>query len=100
MPSGFVVVTAPDGAVVDELPVGHTVVSPGERDLYYFFGTFFAEVPEGFEVVRPSPGAFVPYLPDGYQSTHVDGDLHYVFGGIHYRPFYRDGILVYAVVEG
>ena len=99
-PSGFVVVTAPGGAVVDELPDGHTVVSPVEEDLYYFFGTFFAKVPGGFEVVRPSEGAVVPYLPDGYQSTHVDGALHYVFGGIHYRPYYRDGILVYAVVEG
>ncbi len=90
-------VTAPRGAVVDSLPEGHLTVRPGDRELHYYFGTFFEPREGGYVVVAPPDGTVVPYIPDGYSSEKIGGSLHFVFGGVRYRPVYREGTLVYVV---
>ncbi len=96
-PGGHVAVTAPAGATVESLPGGAMEIPHQQGAGYhYYFGTFFTESGEGFTVVAPPDGIVVPYLPDGYATERVDGGTRYTFGGVRYRPFYREGVLVYS----
>lgn len=97
-PAGYVAITAPPGAVVSDLPDGSALLPMAGRALHYYFGSFFEETPGGFIVTVPPPGITVHYLPDGYLKGHLEGSIHYLFGGVHYQPFYKNGILVYMVV--
>lgn len=97
-PTGYVAITAPPGAVVSDLPPGLALLPITGRTLYYYFGSFFEETPGGYIVTVPPPGITVHYLPEGYRKEGLDGSLRYLFGGIGYQPFYRNGILVYMVV--
>ena len=95
-PGGYVAVTAPAGATVRSLPGGAMKIRHHGTGYNYYFGTFFAEAGEGFTVVAPPDGIVVPYLPDGYTTERTDGTIRYAFGGVRYRPFYREGVLVYS----
>jgi len=98
----YVVVTAPAGAVVDELPDGHGTAEHINETYSYYFGTFFAEKEGKYEVVVPVPGVVVGYLPDGYNEMR-DGeqdDITYEYGGVYYQAVFLNGILAYMVVSG
>jgi len=96
---GYVAVTAPVGARVGNLPAGHFRISHDSTFYHYYFGTFFSGSDGAYTVVHPPTGVTVPYLPDGYFTEHREGILHYVFGGVSYRPFYAEGVLVFAVSD-
>ena len=98
-PSGYTVVHAPVGARIPELPAGHSTLHNGEAEYYYYFGTYFAGADGAVTIVQPQPGVIVPYLPYGYSVEHRDGVRHYLFGGVRYRPFYDEGVLVFAVLN-
>lgn len=98
-PSGYTVVHAPVGARIPELPAGHSKLYNGESEYYYYFGTYFADADGAVTIVQPQPGVIVPYLPYGYSIEHRDGVQNYLFGGVRYRPFYDEGILVFAVLN-
>ncbi len=98
--SDYIVVTAPVGAVIDSLPEGNITL----RDLsptlyYYYYGSFYRKDAQGYRAIDPPPGLIVSYLPDGYASQREDDVLHYVFGSVHYQPYYQNGIIVYKVTE-
>ena len=95
-PGGYVAVTAPAGATVGRLPDGAMEIRHREMIYHYYFGTFFSREGAGFTVLTPPDGIVVPYLPDGYTAERVDGSIRYAFGGVSYRPFYSEGVLVYA----
>jgi hypothetical protein len=95
----FIVVTAPYGAVVEELPAGAYRIFGKEAPRYYYFGTFYEEKDGKFEVVRPAAGTLVSYLPDGYQTDQAQGTTRYLFGPTHFKPVFVQGVLVYQVVE-
>jgi len=98
--SQYTVVTAPVGAVIDKLPVGVTRVASGQGAAWYLFGTFFGQKGGAFEVIRPSAGTQVFYLPDGYTQEKANGVDVYRFGDTLFRPVIIQGILAYQVVEG
>ena len=95
-PRGHVAVTAPAGAAVAAIPGSALEIMHDGATYYYYFGTFFTRTGERFTVSKPPEGAVVPYLPDGYRTDRADGTVIYSFGGVNYRPLYRDGVLVYA----
>lgn len=95
-PGGYVAVTAPAGATVDRLPDGAMEIRHRQKSYHYYFGAFFSRTGEVFTVVTPPDGIVVPYLPDGYTAERVDESIRYAFGGVHYRPFYSEGVLVYS----
>jgi hypothetical protein len=96
---GYVAVTAPLGARVGSLPSGLVRISHDSTFYHYYFGTFFSGSDGAYTVVHPPTGLTVPYLPDGYFTEHREEVLHYVFGGVSYRPFYAEGVLVFAVSD-
>ena len=96
-PGDFVVVTAPAGALTPELPDGYSTVRVNGLTYFYYFGSFYRKEGNGFTVTAPVDGATVSYLPDGYLTEETERGREYRFGGIRYRPFYQEGILVYAV---
>jgi hypothetical protein len=96
---GYVAVTAPAGARIGSLPAGRLRISHDSSFYHYYFGSFFSETDGAFTVVYPPAGLLVPYLPDGYFTEHREGLLHYVFGGVAYRPFYAEGVLVFSVSD-
>lgn len=54
-PSGYVVVTAPRGAVIRELPPWHRRI-PYKETVYYFYNnTYYVQEPAGYTVVTPPP---------------------------------------------
>lgn len=98
-PSGYTVVHAPVGARIPELPEGYITLHHGDSEYYYYFGSYFASADGEVTTVQPPPGILVPYLPYGYSVEHRDGARHYFFGGVEYRPFYDEGVLVFAVLN-
>jgi len=94
----YTVVTAPIGAVVAKLPLGVTRVTSRQAAAWYLFGTFFAQKGNAFEVIKPSAGTQVFYLPDGYSQEKANGVDVYRFGDTLYRPVIVQGILAYQVV--
>jgi hypothetical protein len=50
-------------------------------------------------VVEAPVGAVVSSLPEERTTVQVDGEDHLEFNGVTYRPFFRDGVVVYRVVE-
>ncbi len=99
-PSGYVVVPAPVGAVMATLPDGYSIVVVGGTQYFYYYGTYHVlRSGTGYVVVEAPVGAIVPYLPDGHTTVYVGGVMHYRFGGVHYRPYIRNGATVYISVR-
>jgi len=102
LPSNYIVVPAPVGAVVDTVPeqIGAAVYN-GDADTYgYYFGTFFTREGDKHKVVAPPAGTLVGYVPDGYTETEVGDTVNYTFGDITYKPAYLQDNIVYQVVKG
>ena len=91
-------VHAPLNARITELPEGHSTLRHGDSEYYYYFGTYYAKAEDGFAVIEPPPGVVVSYLPFGYTVEEGNGSSHFTFGGVSYRPFYDEGVLVFAVL--
>jgi hypothetical protein len=95
----YIVVVAPYGAVVGAIPPGAYRLPGSEPARFYYFGTFFEQKGDKFEVVKPPAGTLVTYLPDGYRQEQVDGTTQYSFGPTRFKPVFVQGVLVYQVVE-
>lgn len=54
-PSGYVVITAPRGAIVAALPERHKVIIYDNTDYYYYNSTYYVKQPQGYAVVTPPP---------------------------------------------
>jgi hypothetical protein len=101
LPSGYIVVPAPAGAVVDTVPeqIGAAVYNDSADTYGYYFGTFFVREGEKHKVVAPPAGTLVGYVPDGYTETEVDEGVNYTFGDITFEPAYLQDNVVYRVVK-
>jgi len=49
--------------------------------------------------VKPAIGITVSSLPEERKVIKIDGEDHFTFNGITYRPFFRDGKIAYRVVK-
>jgi len=101
LPTGYIVVPAPVGAVVDALPegAGAAVYKDDASTYFYYFGAFFTAEGDKYKVVDPPAGTVVGYVPDGYTETQVDGSPRYQFGDLNFAPVFFQDLLVYQVVK-
>ena len=62
--------------------VGTAIIIDLENRRYrYDAGVFYAPYNNGYQVVPAPPGAYVPSIPEGYQTATVGGQTYYYFGG-------------------
>ncbi|MFH1799236.1 MAG: DUF6515 family protein [Candidatus Omnitrophota bacterium] len=54
-PSGYVIVSAPRGAIITSLPERHKVIVYDNTDYYYYNSTYYVKQPAGYAVVTPPP---------------------------------------------
>jgi hypothetical protein len=80
-PEGYRLITAPRGARVKFLPVGHTVVALGGVNYYYYYGAYYRFDDQTTEYYVVEPAAEVQttdvlYLVDGdvLKGTYLGGD--------------------------
>ncbi len=56
---------------------------------YYYNGVYYVEASGGCAVVAAP----------GYATVDVNGVKYHLYGGVHYRPYYQNGAVVYRVVK-
>ena len=68
------------------LPIGYRIIPVGEKNYFYYFGTFYGQVEnsDNYEVVTPPETAIVDGLPDGYTIRKIDGIEYYYLNGTYY----------------
>lgn len=62
-PSGFVMVPAPRGALITELPERHKVIVYDKTDYYYYNSAYYIKEPRGYTVVTPPPSVVTSNAP-------------------------------------
>ena len=124
--TGYVVVSAPPGAVVHAVPAATTVVYVGTTPYYYIGGTYYVattdpapqsvatgksdakeesvamiegEDKNNYKVVAPPVGATVPYVPEEATKKKVKGKEYFVYSGTYYQAFASGGETIFMVVE-
>ncbi len=97
---GYLVVPAPIGATITNLPIGYTSVDVKGRPYFYYYGTFYKHDPERnrYVIVSAPIGAVVPTIPAGHTTVYLHGVEHYVIGRTYFRPLYHDADLMYEVI--
>ncbi|MCG3143680.1 MAG: hypothetical protein HONDAALG_01042 [Gammaproteobacteria bacterium] len=98
--TGYVVVDAPVGAVVQAPPPECHVVAVDAMPYCYYQGAFYLFDDSGnYSVVAAPAGAVVPYLPTGYATeASPSGGTLYKYNNTLYQPVYDGGELAYKVV--
>ena len=101
LPSNYIVVPAPVGAVVDTVPeqIGAALYNDDADTYGYYFGTFFVREGDKHKVVAPPAGTIVGYVPDGYTEAQVGESVNYTFGDITFEPTHLQDNVVYRVVK-
>jgi hypothetical protein len=95
----YVVVRPVRGIRVRVLPAARQLVYVNNSPYFYYYGTFYVQKGEEFEVVDAPAGAVVDALPDGYEVKEKDGTEYYVLEDVLYREVEEaDGSIGYEVM--
>ncbi|MFH1209145.1 MAG: DUF6515 family protein [Candidatus Omnitrophota bacterium] len=62
-PSGYVIVSAPRGAIITSLPERHRVIVYDSTDYYYYNNAYYVKQPAGYTVVTPPPSVVSSNAP-------------------------------------
>ena len=62
-PSGYVIVSAPRGAMIKTLPERHKVIVYDNTDYYYYNSAYYVKEPTGYTVVTPPPSVITSNAP-------------------------------------
>jgi len=62
-PSGYVLVSAPRGAMITALPERHKVIVYDNTDYYYYNSAYYIKQPAGYTVVTPPPSVVSSNAP-------------------------------------
>jgi hypothetical protein len=116
---GYCVTRPPIGCVVPRpLPGGCWRYWWGSRWYWYYGGVYWCDHywyddddedddddepeeepdPQEFEVVEPTVGATVPYLPEGASAMEVGGVHYFMYEDTWYKPTLVDGEVAYEIV--
>jgi len=57
------------------------MISLENRQYGYYDGVFYEPYNNGYQVVPPPMGAYVPSIPDGFQQVMVGDQTYFYFGG-------------------
>ena len=93
--SEYIVIGAPVGAVISDLPPGHSVIHV--QNSPYYFVAKKTEKPT-YTVVSAPIGAIVEYLPKGTTERTVQGKKYLIYHGDWSQPFKSGSEVVYKVV--
>jgi hypothetical protein len=80
------VVSPSFGVRIHTLPVGSSRVQVGPRVYHYYYGTYYLQRGQEYEVVQAPVTASIGSLPYGYNTVIVDGKAYYELDGIYYQP--------------
>jgi hypothetical protein len=97
----YIIVRAPLGLRVRNLPDGTSHFVIGGRRYFYYYGTYYVRsVENDYITVAPPKGAIVDALPDGYKKVIIDNNFYYEFEGTYYSAFVdENGEVLYEVVS-
>ena len=97
---GYVVVEAPQGAVVTVIPseAKEVEVSPAVIN-YYYGNTYYEKSDGGYTVVPPPAGAIVDVLPEGGEEVKVGEETYVKIGDTYYLPVQVDGKDMYEIAQ-
>ena len=98
-PQGYVVIPAPSGAVINDLPPGAVSIVYGGTTYYYSGGVFYSKKDALFLVVNTPIGITVSQLPPGANQTQMNGESYFLYNGIYYKPAFQNGVTVYTTVK-
>ncbi len=87
------------GAAITTPPPYYSTVYVGSTTYIYSDGIFLEPSGSSYIVVRPPVGAVVTYLPEGCSMIQINNLNYYDCSDIYYQPVYRDGSVVYRVVN-
>jgi hypothetical protein len=62
-PSGYVIVSAPRGAMITSIPERHKVIVYNNTDYYYYNSAYYVKQPTGYTVVTPPPSVVSSNAP-------------------------------------
>ena len=95
----YQIVAAPYGLSLLTLPDGCETIVFKNRFYYYYDGTFFRNYGTHYEVIAPSIGMIVPYLPNyGVSYVCYKNRPAYYFNGYYYYEVPIYGGVAYKVV--
>jgi hypothetical protein len=98
----IMVLTAIDASAWGGYRGGRYHYNHGFYSGYYHHGNYGWGYPwpywYDYNVVSPSIGGFVAYLPDGYTTVIVGGTPYYFCGGYYFRPYSTGYVIVPAPV--
>jgi hypothetical protein len=97
--SGYAVVPAPVGAIVNYLPPGYETTMAGDDTYYYYGGSFYISNGDGYQVVPAPVGAVVTQIPDGATEQQINGESYLLYNNTYYQPVSQDGQDAYEVVQ-
>ncbi len=87
------------GAAITTPPPYYSTVYVGSTTYIYSDGIFLETSGSSYIVVRPPIGAVVTYLPEGCSMIQINNLNYYDCSDIYYQPLYRNGSVVYKVVD-
>lgn len=85
----------PAGFFISSLATAAILITLENRRYNYYDGVFYEPYNNGYQVVPPPMGAYIPSIPEGFQQVMVGGINYYYFGGAFYI---QDGGGNYQVV--
>ncbi|HRK62536.1 MAG TPA: DUF6515 family protein [Candidatus Omnitrophota bacterium] len=92
--SGYVIVSAPRGAVIRSLPSRHKVIVHDDTDYYYYNNTYYIQEPAGYSVVSP-PAQVVASNPQASEAPEKSVVINVPNANGSYMPItlqkYSDG---------
>lgn len=82
----YLVVSAPIGIEVSEIPATSYRVALPAATYFYYYGNFYRRNGlDRFEVIAPPSGAIVNALPRGYHLYRISGREYFVHGDTYYQ---------------
>ena len=94
----YIVISAPMGAVVPELPDGNEPVQVSGKTYYYYAGDFYSDDSQGYKVAKAPKGATVSSLPEGYKEQETDDGTTYTYNDVKYEAQTDGDTVVYVVI--
>jgi hypothetical protein len=96
----YIIVSAPFGLRVRNLPDGTIHFVIGSRRYFYYYGTYYVRsVNDDYITVAPPKGAIIDALPDGYKKVAIDDNIYYEFEGTYYKAFLdENGEVLFEVI--
>lgn len=98
---GYVVVPAPIGYTVPDIPYNARKVAYRNVTYYYYSGNFFIKNQNNYyTTVEPPVGLILSEIPrNSTMQNNGNGDILFRYGNTYYQPLYVYGMMYYRIVN-